>query len=110
MNLIGDVSNVDTGGSTIGGVQRVGTGTPAAFKTSGPFGYRSAVNNFLCKYWISAIWSKLEFLIKTPDSVAKVKDTQKWWLGGFKELKKVFTAKNFTLILSQNYTLEKLWS
>ena len=47
MNLIGDVSNVNTGGSTIGGVQRVGTGTPAAFKTSGPFGYRSAVNNFL---------------------------------------------------------------
>jgi len=38
-------------------------------------------------WWLVFAQIPLHYL---PDSVAKAKDTQKWWLGGFKELKKVF--------------------
>lgn len=43
MNLIGDVSNVDTGTSTLGGSK---IGTPAPFRTSN-FGFKTIVNKFL---------------------------------------------------------------
>lgn len=43
MNLIGDVSNVDTGTSTLGSS---GHGTPAPFRTSN-FGFETIVNKFL---------------------------------------------------------------
>jgi len=38
-------------------------------------------------WWLLFAQIPLHYL---PDSVAKVKETHKWWLGGFKELQKVF--------------------
>jgi UMF1 family MFS transporter len=38
-------------------------------------------------WWLLFAQIPLHYL---PDSVAKEKDTNQWWLGGFKELKKVF--------------------
>jgi UMF1 family MFS transporter len=38
-------------------------------------------------WWLVFAQIPLHYL---PDSIAKAKDTHKWWLGGFKELQKVF--------------------